>query len=694
MTSDSRIGTDLAGYRIEAKVGQGGMGVVYRAEQTRLGRKVALKVLTPELAENAGFRERFEHESRLAAAIDHPNIVPLYEAGESDGVLFITMRYVEGTDLKALIERSRRLPPDRALAIAAQVASALDTAHARGLVHRDVKPGNVLVAEGAGSDGHDHCYLTDFGLTKDTASPVELTATGTFVGTLDYVAPEQIEGTAPDGRSDQYSLCCVLWECLVGTPPFVRDTEIAVMWAQLQDAPPRITEALPGMPPGLDDIIAKGLAKAPDARYATCAELVAAARAQVAKAAPRSTETAVRASPAASVPTAAHGAPETSPAAAARPGAAAITPASPAPPRSAPTTAPAAAVPPGAAPGLPAAAPAPAPATPAAAPGEPAFAGDATGPAGPGEAHVRPRIRPFAIIAVCVAVVLAAVGGALAGGSGDDAEPAPAVRAGTLSLSPAGDWRPGDDAAPVPGLRIDAPASLAGGSASLTAGRLADPGAALLPDALVARLPGRASPRGEGVALGSIQALRFAGLRVRGVADALTIYVVPTGAGALALTCRAPDPATLARSGCESVVATLRLRDEQPLDLAPGAEYAGGLREILQTLRASRERGRGDLARARTSRAQLRAADTLSGTYGRLERRARQLKTPPVARRASDAIVAALRDGRRAYGRLAAAAGQQSASGYAAATREVARAEARLERAVGALAALGYQVAR
>ena len=206
MATDARIGSELAGYRIEAPIGRGGMGVVYRAEQLRLGRKVALKLLAPELAENQGFRARFEHESRLAAVLDHPNIVPLFEAGEADGLLFISMRYVEGTDLRDLLSRDGRLEPERALAIAAQVASALDAAHDRGLVHRDVKPGNILIASDVAPDRPEHCYLTDFGLTKDTSSPVELTATGTFVGTIDYIAPEQIEGATAAGRGDQYAL--------------------------------------------------------------------------------------------------------------------------------------------------------------------------------------------------------------------------------------------------------------------------------------------------------------------------------------------------------------------------------------------------------------------------------------------------------------------------------------------------------
>jgi serine/threonine-protein kinase len=255
------------------------MGIVYRAEQLRLGRKVALKLLAPELAENQAFRARFEHESRLAGVLDHPHIVPLFEAGEVDGLLFISMHYVEGTDLRDLLSREGRLEPERALAIAAQVASALDAAHDRGLVHRDVKPGNILIAGDAPADRPEHCFLTDFGLTKDTSSPVELTATGTFVGTIDYIAPEQIEGAKPAGHGDQYALGCVLFECLTGRLPFARDDEIGVMWAHLQDEPPAVTALRPDLPAAIDAVVARALAKDPRQRYETCTALVDAARA-------------------------------------------------------------------------------------------------------------------------------------------------------------------------------------------------------------------------------------------------------------------------------------------------------------------------------------------------------------------------------------------------------------------------------
>jgi YVTN family beta-propeller protein len=279
--ADPRVGTELGGYYVEALVGRGGMGVVYRAEDRRLGRKVALKLLPPELADDEGFRDRFLRESRLAASLDHQSVIPIYDAGEADGLLFIAMRYVDGTDLRTLLKQEGALEPARTLAILAQVASALDAAHARGLVHRDVKPANILIAGDTGPEREDHVYLTDFGLTKATGSGTRLTATGQFVGTIDYVPPEQIRGTELGGRGDQYALGCVLYECLTGEPPYQRDSEVAVLWAHVQDEPPRATDRRAELPTGIDSVIAKALAKDPDDRYGTCRELVAAARAEL-----------------------------------------------------------------------------------------------------------------------------------------------------------------------------------------------------------------------------------------------------------------------------------------------------------------------------------------------------------------------------------------------------------------------------
>ena len=219
LSVDPRIGSELFGYRVEALLGRGGMSVVYRAHDLALDRKVALKLLASELAGDDRFRARFLRESRVAASLDHPNVVPIYEAGEAEGLLCIAMRYVEGTDLKRLLREEGALEPDRALDYCAQVAAALDAAHEHGLVHRDVKPSNVLITRSG------HCYLADFGLTYSAADRSDLTQTGHLVGTVDYAAPEQIEGKAVDGRADVYSLGCLLYECLAGSVPFAKDSD-------------------------------------------------------------------------------------------------------------------------------------------------------------------------------------------------------------------------------------------------------------------------------------------------------------------------------------------------------------------------------------------------------------------------------------------------------------------------------------
>jgi serine/threonine protein kinase len=271
---DLAPGDQVAGYQIQERIGRGGMAVVYRALDLRLGRQVALKVLAPDLGADEAFRIRFVRESRAAAGVDHPHIVPVYDAGESGGVLFIAMRYVSGGDVRSLIETHGRLSPGRATAIASQVASALDAAHARGLVHRDVKPGNILL--GQASNGLDHAYLSDFGLSKHSLSSATLTSTGQFLGTLDYVSPEQIQGLPVDGRADQYALACTVFEMLTGAPPFRREDTRAVMWAQLESAPPPLTERRPELPPLADQVIAQAMTKTATGRYATCREFAAA----------------------------------------------------------------------------------------------------------------------------------------------------------------------------------------------------------------------------------------------------------------------------------------------------------------------------------------------------------------------------------------------------------------------------------
>ena len=263
----------LASYRIERLLGRGGMGEVYLAEDLRLKRRVALKVLSAEFANDEAFRERFLVESELAASLDHPNVIPIYEADEAAGYLFIAMRYVDGTDLKERLRQGPLAPAD-AIDLLSQVASALDMAHERGLVHRDVKPSNVLVAPGAGVDGKDHAYLADFGLTRRLTDAGSLSDDGQLLGTVDYVAPEQIEGGEIDGRTDLYSLGCLLVECLTGEPPFEGRSDIEILFAHLEADPPVVSRRRPEFPSAIDAVVAKALAKEPADRHGSCQALV------------------------------------------------------------------------------------------------------------------------------------------------------------------------------------------------------------------------------------------------------------------------------------------------------------------------------------------------------------------------------------------------------------------------------------
>ena len=266
----------VASYQMVEEIGRGGMAVVYRARDVRLGRWVALKVLAEDLARDDAFRRRFIRESRAAATVDHPNIIPIFDAGEAEGVLFIAMRYVGGQDVHSLLNRAGPLPPARAAGIVAQVASALDAAHASGLVHRDVKPANMLLGGLAEDGSEDHVYLSDFGISKTSQATTNLTLTGQVLGTLNYLAPEQIEGRTVDGRADAYSLACAAFEMLAGAPPFRRDQSLAVMWAQLSAPPPALTSARPDLPAAVDQVMFRGLAKAPEERYPSCRAFAAA----------------------------------------------------------------------------------------------------------------------------------------------------------------------------------------------------------------------------------------------------------------------------------------------------------------------------------------------------------------------------------------------------------------------------------
>jgi ABC-type oligopeptide transport system substrate-binding subunit/tRNA A-37 threonylcarbamoyl transferase component Bud32 len=279
MPMDVRAGTIIAGFRVQSLLGEGAMGTVYLAEETTSGRRVALKLLAPELANDERFRARFLRETELAASLDDPHVVPTLAAGEEDGTLYLAMAHVEGSDLRKLLRSEGRFDPERVIDLIGQVASALDAAHAAGLVHRDVKPANILVER---TDDGEKAYVCDFGLARHVTSVSSLTSDRGFVGTIDYVPPEQVEGGTVDGRADVYSLGCVLFECLAGERPFDRESELSVLFAHLNDQPPRVTERRPELPEAFDVLFETALAKSPGERYSTCGELAHAARAALA----------------------------------------------------------------------------------------------------------------------------------------------------------------------------------------------------------------------------------------------------------------------------------------------------------------------------------------------------------------------------------------------------------------------------
>ena len=274
MTPDGRSGRRFGDYLVEEEIGRGGMGVVFRARNVVTGEAVALKLMAPDLAHSPTFRERFVREAEAGPSLDHPNIVEVYAIGEADGELYIAMQLIEGTDLKGLIAQEGRLDPKRVLSIFGQAASALDAAHESGMVHRDVKPQNILVIPRESPEHSDRIYLTDFGLVRPVAAESSASHTSQVFGSVAYMAPELIEGVPADGRADVYALGCVLYETLTGNVPFERDNEVSAVWAHIHEDPPLLTDACPDLPGGLNDVVLKAMAKHPEDRFLTCGEFV------------------------------------------------------------------------------------------------------------------------------------------------------------------------------------------------------------------------------------------------------------------------------------------------------------------------------------------------------------------------------------------------------------------------------------
>jgi hypothetical protein len=634
-------GTMLAGYRVDGILGEGGMGIVYRATQLSLNRTVALKVLAAELGEDQEFRERFRREGLLQAALEHPHIVTVYEAGETEHGLFLAMRLVRGPTLKDMIV-ARELDAGRSLRILAHMAEALDAAHEVGLIHRDVKPQNILVA------ARDHAYLADFGLTK-APGEVGLTATGQFVATIDYASPEQIQSEPPTPRSDVYALAGVLYECLTGQVPYPRQTEAAVLFAHVSEPPPRVSTHRPDLPAELDDVVARGMAKDPAERPASAGELIRAAERSLGE----------EALGAIHMPGPLETAEETGVRGDGVGGAAAATAAA--------ATAPARAAPGAAAPTIAAARP-------------------------------RERARPLALAGLAALIAILAIAGFVAGGSGSEEEGldmTSSASAGSLGLSFPDGWGRVPAEPQIPGIEFRDPIVLepdAPRGSRLVAGQVDAAGPALLPADFLRRL-GKAPARGEPVRLGKLEAYRYAGLRPEGFDRRLVLYTVPTSGGVATVACDVEAGAAAAfLPECERVAATLQLSGVAPFGLAASEQYAALLRRTFERLGSRRAAGARALRAARTPGGQARAAAALGRAYSAASLSLVRARVSPAVKAANSAIADALGRVGGAYDRASRAARRGDRGAYAAASRAVRSQGERARRALRALEDLGYSV--
>jgi serine/threonine-protein kinase len=635
MTQILSPGDVLAGYRLEEQVGRGGMGVVFRAEHLGLGRRAAVKVMSAQMAADDRFRERFKREARLAASIDHPNIVPVYEAGEDGPHLFIAMRFVDGTDLAAMLAGGSPLDPHWTAGIITQVAAALDAAHRRGLVHRDVKPANVLlVAEADAAPGAlPHAYLTDFGITRELEATQGLTATGAFVGSVQYAAPEQIEGAPPSAASDVYSLGCLAYECLAGSPPFTRDHDIATLWAHVNDPVVPVSERAPGLGADVDAALARALAKDPSERWPTCAAFAAALAAALGP--EEHTLVEVPGVPGGratlSDPRAASGSVTSEP-------------------------------------------------------GRTAATGDqaarAGAPAGDRSRSARRRRTPLVLAGLVALGVAAVVLGLALGGGRSSAEAdvleTPSAR---VTLPEGGAPQDLDTLPALPELELRAPAAAAIDGTVVRVGQLPAPaaGTSALPEELVAAA-GEPTP----VKLPAGEALRY---DVRRGGGLLRVYVLPVaGEDWVVLACETPSVAAV--EACDGAAAGLRPRGAA-IGVLPDPTFArdlSRLRAALVRVRADEQAALGASSRTRRRQAarQLAAAHRSAGSaLGRLD------VPPPVA-----AAVAqerqALERLASAFDALAAAAGSGDRGAYQRARERVDAAERARASAQAALQRAGY----
>jgi hypothetical protein len=701
-------GVLVEGYRIDRLIGEGGMGVVYEATQLSLERKVALKLLTAELSSDAGFRERFRHEARIQGAMDHPNIVTVHEAGESEYGLFIAMELIRGATLKDLIV-GRELDAGRTLRILTQVADALDSAHEAGLIHRDIKPHNILVRAGR----RDHAFLADFGVTK-VRGGTNLTKTGHFVGTVDYMAPEQIRGEPATRETDIYALGTVLYECLSGVVPFPKDSDVAVMYAHLADPPPQITNERPELPPQLDAVISTAMAKNASDRYPSAMRMVEAFEHALGE----------DGQAAVSIPGPVHspeeiglredGHPETAPSAT-RPDA---TKAAPVQQTPAPGTEISAAPP---APGAPTtASPTPAPpvATPASATvGSATVAGGvhsaappaAPAPAAPAEAAPAApaeRKAPAGLIwgVAAVLVVALAAGGFFVGHSSGSSKKTVSnggISVGKATLGIPTGWHELKTVPKIPFLPLsDAVGMAPNGSAQsglvLGAASLAYP--YTLPTTLVGHevAQNRTSynQRPYLVQIGPLQAWRTSGVSFSSSGKPLYTFIYfPQGKSTTTMAvCYSKTGAVSALLDCEKVASGITISGAKLYDLVPSTGYASSLSTALKSLATTEQAGYKTMSTAKSASVQATAARQISTAYTQTASTVKKLDATPYAQPANKKIAAALASTAGAYKTLASAAAAKSSSRYAAASKSVASAEGKVSNAVLDLKFLGYAV--
>ena len=621
-------GDVVGGYRVDDILGHGGMGVVYKATQLSLDRMVALKVVDPRLAADPVFRERFRSEGRVQAALEHPHIITIYEAGETDDGLFIAMRLVDGYNLKELLVAGD-LVPRRALAIVRQIADALDAAHEAGLVHRDVKPQNILV------DRRGHAYLADFGLTK-TPGQRSLTQSGHFVGSLDYISPEQIQGRPATAESDIYSLGAVMYECLTGAVPFPRESEAAILFAHLSDPLPPPSSVNPLLPEAINDPVSRALSRDPEERYQLATDFLDAVERAAGSRLPDA---------AAKVHT--------------QPMNATTDPVSPG--RETPV------------------------------PGGPTILDRVHAPAPPpASAPPRPRFRPHRAHGAAVAVVLALTGAGFAVGKTTAARSSKSVvhtSRITLTLPPG--WTRAPSASPARyGMHFADPLLVAGpDGASLTAGTVKnlDTLPSLPQAAAYALTVNAAYPREASIA--DARAYAYVGTDRH-----LLAFFVPTTDGVIAMVCESPLRTAPTLATCGSIVRGSHLARTTILALGPNASDAHKIQTAVSGAETARARQLRVIRKASSSHVQAVAAGRISADYKHYAALLRHLQlndrrlTKPVA-----GIATALETTSAAYRSLANAATHDSRTRYIAARNTIRRDEADINARIAALRRLGYR---